>query len=67
MCRRERQPDVLVGDYEGLAERLGGVEPHPRVLLHGRRQLASDGSSAGVQGAGDGRQEGLIGASRADA
>lgn len=60
-------PDVLVRDDEGLAERLGRVQPHAGVLLHGRRQLAGDGGGAGVQGAGDGRQESLIGAAWADA
>lgn len=55
-------PDVLVGHHEGLAERLGRVQPHPGVLLHSGRELPGDGHGAGVQGAGDGRQQGLIGA-----
>lgn len=44
-------PDVFVGHHEGLAERLCGVEPDARVLLHGGGQLTRDGSRAGVQGA----------------
>lgn len=53
-------PDVLIGHYEGLAQRLSRVEPHSWVLLHSRRQLAGDGSGAGVQSAGNRRQESLI-------
>lgn len=53
-------PDVVIGNHEGLAEWLGGVEPHPRVLLHGSGQLTSDGCGAGVQGAGNGREQGLV-------
>lgn len=59
-------PDVLVRDDERLAQRLGRVEPHTRVLLHGRRQLTGDGSGAGVKSARNGRQESLICAARAD-
>lgn len=44
-------PDVLVCDDEGLAQRLGRVEPHTRVLLHSCRQLTGDWSGAGVQSA----------------
>lgn len=56
----DRPPDVLISDYEGLAQRLSRVEPHSWVLLHGRRQLARDGSGAGVQSARNGRQESLV-------
>lgn len=55
-------PDVLVGHHEGLAERLGRVEPHAGVLLHSGRELSRDGRGAGVERTGDGREEGLIGA-----
>ena len=48
-------PDVLIGDDEGLAQGLCGVEPHPWVLLYSSRQLASDGGCTGVEGTGDGR------------
>lgn len=70
-CRCEKvlcdcPPDVLVRDDEGLAQRLGRVEPYPRVLLHGRRQLTSDRSGAGVQSARNRRQESLICAARTD-
>lgn len=53
-------PDVVIGNHEGLAERLGDVEPNPRVLLHGCSQLTSDRGGAGVQGAGDCREQGLV-------
>lgn len=59
-------PDVLICNYEGLAQRLSRVEPHSRVLLHGRGQLAGDGRGAGVQGAGNCRQESLVCAAWAD-
>lgn len=53
-------PDVLISHHKGLAERLGRVEPYPRVLLHSGRELPSDGRGAGVQGTGDGRQQCLV-------
>lgn len=62
----DRLPDVLICNYEGLAQWLSRVEPHSGVFLHGRRQLAGDGRGAGVQSARNGRQESLICAARAD-
>lgn len=53
-------PDVLIGHHKSLAEGLRTVEPDSGVLLHGSRQLARDGGAAGVQGAGNGRQERFI-------
>lgn len=53
-------PDVVIGHYEGFAERLCRVEPHAGVLLHCCRELTSDGGGAGVQGAGDGREQRLV-------
>lgn len=60
-------PDVLVRDDKGLTQWLCRVEPHSRVLLHGRRQLTSDGGGAGVQSTRNGRQESFISAAWADA
>lgn len=57
---RRLVPDVLVGHHEGLAEGLGRVQPHPGVLLHGGRELPGDGHGARVQGAGEGREQGLV-------
>ena len=56
----DHPPDVLISDYEGLAQWLCGVEPDSRVLLHSSRQLASNGSGTSVEGACDGRQESLV-------
>lgn len=53
-------PDVLVGDGEGLAERLRRVEPDCRILLSRYRRLSRNRSRAHVQSAGDGRQQGVI-------
>lgn len=53
-------PDVLVGDGEGLAERLGRVEPDCRILLSRYRRLSRNRSRAHVQSAGDGRQQGVV-------
>jgi len=53
-------PDLLVGDRESFAERLGRVEPDRRVLLSGHRRLPRDGSGAHVQRAGDGGEQGVV-------
>lgn len=53
-------PDVLVGDGEGLAERLGRVEPDCWILLSRYRRLSRNRSWAHVQSAGDGRQQGVV-------
>lgn len=53
-------PYVLVSDGEGLAERLGRVQPNGRVLLSSHRRLSRYWSRAHVQSAGDGRQQSVI-------
>lgn len=59
-------PNVVIGHYEGLAERLCCIEPHARVLLHCCCELAGDGGGAGVQGAGDGREQRFVWIRRSD-
>lgn len=59
-------PNVVIGHYEGFAERLCCIEPHAGVLLHCGCELAGDGGGAGVQGAGDGREQRFVGIRRSD-
>lgn len=56
-----RLPDIVVSHHEGLAERLRGVQPHAGVLLHRGRVLPRDGLGTGVEGAGDGGEQGPVG------
>lgn len=53
-------PDVVICHHEGFAQWLRSVQPHTRVLLHSRRELACNGQGAGVQRTGDGGQQRLI-------
>ena len=53
-------PDVVIGHHEGLAERLRGVQPHSRVLLHCGRVLSGDGLGTGVKCTGNGGNEGPV-------
>lgn len=59
-------PNIFISHHKCFAKWLWSVEPHARILLHGCRQLPSDGHGAGVQGTGNGRQEGLISATRSN-
>lgn len=59
-------PNVVIGHYEGFAERLCCIEPHARVLLHCCCELARDGGGAGVQGAGDSREQRFVWIRRSD-
>lgn len=59
-------PDVIVSHDKGFAERLRRVEPHSGVFLHGSGQLPGDRSGAGVQGAGQGREQQFIRGRRPD-
>lgn len=59
-------PNIVIGHDEGFAERLWRIEPHAGVLLHCCCELASDGGRAGVQGAGDGREQRFVWIRRSD-
>ena len=48
-------PDVVVGDNESSAKRLGRIEPHRRILLCSTRKLSGNGNRTDMESAGDGR------------
>lgn len=58
--RSRNVPDVFVGDDEGFAEWLGGVEPDSGVFLCCGGRLTRDGARSHVQSAGYGRQQRLV-------
>lgn len=53
-------PNIIISHYKGFAERLRSVEPDSWIFLHRSSELSSDGRRAGVQGAGDRREQRFV-------